>query len=329
MTSHKDHRLDQLGIASQDEADELQRELGIRFDQFTYHDRKVWNQQNSYLQAHARTRTVSDSADLAGVTVSTAQAWKYLDTLGFTHRLEIADLRFSDSLQVTALERAREPDAPASLLIALLRAHIPEKYSSNGHLCDTSKSDELLFHYRQDAQRELAAGHPTLRAIANGTYQPPHNSFSHPNLSPSEGEVSTHTPISPPPGRDTTHPDLSPHGEENTTHSRSLPPRGRDTERGFLPRRRRDHPPDDYPPLDEEDFAHFDLSPTENDTTHPNLSPTGGENTTHFSNLSPTGGETQRGGSPSAVNRHPIASLHQTRRRPPHNDHNTFKVVRF
>ena len=174
MTSHKDHRLDQLGIASQDEADELQRELGIRFDQFTYHDRKVWNQQNSYLQAHARTRTVSDSADLAGVTVSTAQAWKYLDTLGFTHRLEIADLRFSDSLQVTALERAREPDAPASLLIALLRAHIPEKYSANGHLCDTSKSDELLFHYRQDAQRELAAGHPTLRAIANGTYQPPH-----------------------------------------------------------------------------------------------------------------------------------------------------------
>ena len=182
MTSHKDHRLDQLGIASQDEADELQRELGIRFDQFTYHDRKVWNQQNSYLQAHARTRTVSDSADLAGVTVSTAQAWKYLDTLGFTHRLEIADLRFSDSLQVTALERAREPDAPASLLIALLRAHIPEKYSANGHLCDTSKSDELLFHYRQDAQRELAAGHPTLRAIANGTYQPP----SQRNLSPAD-----------------------------------------------------------------------------------------------------------------------------------------------
>ena len=301
MTSHKDHRLDQLGITSQEEADELQRELGIRFDRFTYHDRKVWNQQNSYLQAHARTRTVSDSADMAGVTVSTAQAWKYLDTLGFTHRLEIADLRFSDSLQVTALERAREPDAPASLLIALLRAHIPEKYSANGHLCDTSKADELLFHYRQDAQRELAAGHPTLRAIANGTYQPPHNSSSHPNLSPSEGEDTAYPNLSPT-GRDTTHPDLSPHGGETQ--------RG-----GFFHDAEETTPHDDIPPLDEEDFAHFDLSPTENDTTHPNLSP--------------TGGETQRGGSPSAVNRHPIASLHQTRRRPPHNDHNTFKVVRF
>ena len=226
MTSHKDHRLDQLGIASQDEADELQRELGIRFDQFTYHDRKVWNQQNSYLQAHARTRTVSDSADLAGVTVSTAQAWKYLDTLGFTRRLEIADLRFSDSLQVTALDRAREPDAPASLLIALLRAHIPEKYSSNGHLCDTSKSDELLFHYRQDAQRELAAGHPTLRAIANGTYQPPSQRNLSPADTPSVGA-----------GFKPAH-DLSPAGEE-TQRGGSFPTTQYDAEETT--------PHDDYP----------------------------------------------------------------------------------
>ena len=321
MTSHKDHRLDQLGIASQDEADELQRELGIRFDQFTYHDRKVWNQQNSYLQAHARTRTVSDSADLAGVTVSTAQAWKYLDTLGFTRRLEIADLRFSDSLQVTALERAREPDAPASLLIALLRAHIPEKYSANGHLCDTSKSDELLFHYRQGAQRELAAGHPTLRAIANGTYQPPHNSSSHPNLSPSEGEDTAYPNLSPT-GRDTTHPDLSPHGEENTTHS-NLSPHGGETQRGgFFHDAEETTPHDDIPPLDEEDFAHFDLSPSDPPSV-------GAEPAQNLSPSAPSAPSAVNRPAPSAVNRHPIASLHQTRRRPPHNDHNTFKVVRF
>ena len=308
MTSHKDHRLDQLGIASQDEADELQRDLGIRFDQFTYHDRKVWNQQNSYLQAHARTRTVSDSADLAGVTVSTAQVWKYLDTLGFTHRLEIADLRFSDSLQVTALERAREPDAPASLLIALLRAHIPEKYSANGHLCDTSKSDELLFHYRQDAQRELAAGHPTLRAIANGTYQPPHNSSSHPNLSPSEGEDTAYPNLSPT-GRDTTHPDLSPHGRETQ--------RG-----GFFHDSEETTPHDDIPPIDEEDFAHPNLSPSDPPSV-------GAEPAQNLSPSAPSAPSAVNRPAPSAVNRHPIASLRQTRRRPPHNDHNTFKVVRF
>ena len=160
---------------------------------------------------------------LAGVTVSTAQAWKYLDTLGFTRRLEIADLRFSDSLQVTALDRAREPDAPASLLIALLRAHIPEKYSSNGHLCDTSKSDELLFHYRQDAQRELAAGHPTLRAIANGTYQPPSQRNLSPADTPSVGA-----------GFKPAH-DLSPAGEETQRGGVQIP---------HNPiRRRRDHTP--------------------------------------------------------------------------------------
>ena len=322
MTSHKDHRLDQLGIVSQNEADELERELDIRFDQFSYHDRKVWNQQNSYLDEYARTRTVSYAADTAGVTVSTAQAWKYLVTLGFTRRLEVADLRFSDRLQVMALERAREPDAPASLLIALLRAHIPEKYSANGHLLDTSKSDELLFHYRQDAQRELAAGHPTLRAIANGTYQPPQDSPSHTNLSSAEGD-NEHPNLSTD-RRDTAHPNLSTDEGENTTKF-DLSPGGGETQRGgFSPTTQyvaeETTSQDDYPPLDPDEFAHFNLSPAEGDTAHPHLSP--------------TGGETQRGDSPSASlapNRHshPIASLYQTARRHPNNDHNTFKVTRF
>ena len=292
MTSHKDHRLDQLGIVSQDEADELERELDIRFDQFSYHDRKVWNQQNSYLDEYARTRTVSYAADTAGVTVSTAQAWKYLVTLGFTRRLEVADLRFSDRLQVMALERAREPDAPASLLIVLLRAHIPEKYSANGHLLDTSKSDELLFHYRQDAQRELAAGHPTLRAIANGTYQPPQDSPSHTNLSSAEGDnehpnLSTdrrdtaHPNLSTDEGENTTTFDLSPDEGENTT-TFDLSPDGGETQRGgFSPTTQyvaeETTSQDDYPPLDPDEFAHFNLSPAEGDTAHPHLSPGGRE----------------------------------------------------
>ena len=179
MTSHKDYRLDQLGITSQYEADELERDLNVRFDRFAYNDREVWVQQNAYLHAYARNRAVSESADVAGVPVSIAQNWEYHNTLGFKRRLEIADLRFSDSLQVLALERVREPNAPAALLIALLRAHIPEKFSSNGHVCDTSKADEQLFFYSQDAKRELEAGHPGLSAIADGTYQPSHRSRSH------------------------------------------------------------------------------------------------------------------------------------------------------
>ena len=112
MTSYKDYRLDQLGIASQDEADELEHALDIRFDQFTHVDRKTWVEQNAYLEAYAQTGVVSDAAAEAHVTIRTAQTWTYLDVLGFINRLEIAELPFSDGIQLLALERARDPTHP-------------------------------------------------------------------------------------------------------------------------------------------------------------------------------------------------------------------------
>ena len=328
MTSHKDHRLDQLGIVSQDEADELQRELDIRFDRFTHRDRKVWNRQNSYLDAYARTRTVSDSADVASVTVSTAQAWKYLDTLGFTRRLEIADLRFSDNLQVLALERAREPDAPASLLIALLRAHIPEKFSSNGHLCDTSKSDELLYYYRQDAQRELAAGHPTLRAIASGTYQPrSRRNLSH-STSPSEGAGFEPAHDVTHPEEDASSPNLSPSAPSAPSAVNPPPPNRHTAEEPAPYSIRGRYPEKAHPDSRESDDEISSSHEAPTGLPHDDIPPVDPDEVA-FSNLSPAGGETQRGGSPSAPNRRPIASLYQTARPHPNNDHNTFKVKRF
>ena len=292
MTSHKDYRLDQLGITSQYEADELERDLGVRFDQFAYNDREVWVQQNAYLDAYAHNGAVSDSADVAGVSVPTAQAWKYLNMLGFKNRLEIADLRFSDSLQVLALERVREPDAPASLLIALLRAHIPEKFSSNGHVCDTSKADEIHFFLSQDAGRELDAGPPPFRAIADRTYQPHRRSRSHDEPSytdtPSEGAgVEPPAPSASPrhsherhvPCSDTgTSPrttirggnplDISPHSIEPDQEV----PSSYDSEEST--------PHDDIQPVDPDEVDYFNLSPSPEENTsspsavNPNIPPT-------------------------------------------------------
>ena len=157
MTSYKDYRLDQLGIDSQDEADELEHALDIRFDQFTHTDRKDWVEQNAYLEAYAQTGVVSDAAAEAHVTIRTAQKWTYLDVLGFRNRLEIAELRFSDGIQLLALERAREPNAPASLIIALLRFHLPEKFAAAGHVCDIPdypNPGDTLFQYRQNATQQ-------------------------------------------------------------------------------------------------------------------------------------------------------------------------------
>jgi len=349
MTSHKDYQLDQLGITSQYEADELERDLNVRFDLFAYNDREVWVQQNACLDAYAHNRAVSDSADVAGVPVSIAQNWEYHNTLGFKRRLEIADLRFSDSLQVLALERVREPNAPAALLIELLRAHIPEKFSSNGHVCDTYKADEQRFFYSQDAKRELEAGHPGLSAIADGTYQPPSRSRSHDASPPSAPNPPTPSPVV---GESLPRTGYGGWGEgENPSSASSAPsavnpPTPSPVAGESLPRtgyggwgegdtptrHSREHgnpqtalpnsiesdhetpfplPDDDIEPVDPDEVAFFNLSPEERKNT-PNPS-------------APSAANPPAPKPPARL----IASLFQKARPNPNDDHDTFPVKRF
>ena len=235
MNYYKDLRLDELGITSLEEAEEMELELDVRFREFTPDDRMTWLRQNAYLEHYARTRTATTSARKAGVSVSAAKAWKRNDTLGFTLRLEISELEFSDRLQELALERASDPKAPATLLIELLRAYIPEKFSRNGHKCDTSKSDEILHRLREDAQREKAAGYPGLRAMVQRNAEqsvvdlaPTRGESSHSNLSPIAEETSQ-SDLSPG-GRKPYHSDLVPAGRD--TSQSDLSPGGGETQRG-------------------------------------------------------------------------------------------------
>ena len=186
---YKNLRLDELDIASDEEAEELEFELELRFKEFTPRDRKTWLQQNTYLEHFSRIGSVTSAAREAGVTVYKAQTWKFDNVLGFTRRLEVADLAFNDRLKEKALRRASDPKAPATLLIELLRAYIPEQFSRNGHKCDTSKSDELLRHFREDARREMEAGHPTLRKIAEGaTNAHPHDDLPTQSVRPNDNQ---------------------------------------------------------------------------------------------------------------------------------------------
>ncbi len=168
MNYYPDRRLDELGLSSNEEAEELEFELELRFEDFTPKDRKTWRQQTTYLEYFSRIGTTTSAAQEVGVTGYTAQRWKYDNVLGFTRRLEMATLIFNDRLKEKALRRASDPKAPATLLIELLRAYIPEEFSRNGHKCDSSKADELLRRYREDAHREKEAGHPKLRKMAEG-----------------------------------------------------------------------------------------------------------------------------------------------------------------
>ena len=168
MNYYTDLRLDEIGIASQEEAEELEYELELRFEEFTPKDRETWLRQNSFLEHFSRIGAFSSAARETDVSLYTAQRWKYDNVLGFTRRLEMATLIFKDSLKEKALLRASDPKAPATLLIELLRTYIPEEFSKNDHKCDTSKSDEILRRFREGARRELEAGHPKLRKMAEG-----------------------------------------------------------------------------------------------------------------------------------------------------------------
>ena len=201
---YEELRLDELGISSDEEAEELEFELELRFEDFTPKERRTWRQQTTYLEYFSRIGTVTSAAQEAGVTGYKAQRWKYDNVLGFTRRIEMATLIFKDRLREKAMRRASDPKAPSALLIELLRAYIPEEFSRNGHKCDTSKTDELLRRYREDARREQEAGHPKLRAMAQGAENAyPDDDLNTETVRPNDyqpydpSEVSQHQPTLP------------------------------------------------------------------------------------------------------------------------------------
>ena len=299
MNYYKNLRLDELDIASDEEAEELEFELKVSFGEFTPKDRNTWLQQNVYLEHFSRIGTVTSAAREAGVTVYNAQTWKFNNVLGFTRRLEVATLSFNDRLKEKVLRRASDPKAPAKLLIELLRAYIPQEFSRNGHKCDTSKSDELLRHFREDARREMEAGYPTLRKIAEGaTNSPPNDDHlpSYSNLSPTPGEIQR---------GGSSHP--APHAHEPTSPNRH-------TGGGRYPE---EVPPSpSRPSFDQELTSSPDSG---GGLTHDDNPPLD----TAESNLSSAGGEIQRGGASRAERRE---RLRQQRKR---EKKNTFTVVRF
>ena len=120
--------LKSLGISSQQEAAELELDLGIRFSDFTPEHADTWIRQTLYLGQYANTRTFTHAAREAGVSLRHARTWQTENTLGFNLRLEIAVLEYTEEIEVLLLEQVRQPKPSPALLAMLLRAHLPEKY---------------------------------------------------------------------------------------------------------------------------------------------------------------------------------------------------------
>ena len=156
MTKHPKDYLQDLDIPSMEEAAVLERDLNVRFAEFTDADVQTWTRQSRYLKDYAKTRSVTSAAQKAGVSIYIAQAWEQNDTLGFSRRLEVADLEFCDTIKARAMDAACEKPPNLTLLARVLELHFPRDRSSKGRGADDSAAHEVLRLLRKRSHRDLA-----------------------------------------------------------------------------------------------------------------------------------------------------------------------------
>ena len=196
--------LKKLGIPSPRHAAEIERDLGIRFNDFTPEHCDTWTEQTLYLYQFAQTRTTTHAARTAGITLAAARQWQSDNTLGFNQRLDDAVLEYTDDMEVLFLERTRQPDSPTSFMTTLLRAQMPEKYGparrstpSRDNHCDHDRGDDQDSEHTPapstnnnqpslaDIQRQLEQ----LQHITANSHQDPTPQPNTSNLSPDGGET--------------------------------------------------------------------------------------------------------------------------------------------
>ena len=160
--------LKKLGIPSPRHAAEIERELGIRFSDFTPEHCDTWTEQTLYLYQFAQTRTTTHAARTADVTLAAARQWQSDNALGFNQRLDDAVLEYTDDMEVLFLERTRQPDSPTSFMTTLLRAQMPEKYgparrstTPRDNHCDHDRGDD------QDSEHTPAPSNNNQPSLAN------------------------------------------------------------------------------------------------------------------------------------------------------------------
>ena len=218
-----------LGIPSQEEADELELDLGIRFHDLTHDQRETWKQQTVYLGLYAQTRTFTHAARAAGVSIRKVRSWQTENTLGFNRRLEYAVLEYTEEIHLMLLRHARKPDCPPSLLMMFLRSQMPEKYGPARR--------ESTPHASHDDPGENTPQHD--QAPLDDIRQDIHNlkqfaGLTEPNPSPTPTVIPANAGIHPP----------TPSAPSAPNPSTS------------------DASPDDIQPVDLDEVAHFNPSPS-------------------------------------------------------------------
>lgn len=145
--------------------------FGIDFSSLPTDKRLQLAKQDAFLAAYANAGTIYRAAPAASITRRQVLNWRTDDALGFRARFELAQRAFAESLEDLAMQRILEPAGNRGsdvLLMAMLNAHLPEKYRPNVVLSDESSKDVLkeLQQIRKGQKTQEAEVPENVTAIA-------------------------------------------------------------------------------------------------------------------------------------------------------------------
>jgi hypothetical protein len=117
---------------------------------------QVWNRQELFLAAYARTGKRSKAAKEAGITVWCVEKWVAADVYGIRKRMEQAHREYVESLEaeMDAAIKSR-PVATQLLQIFRLKAEAPEKYREEVKVVGMEASKQMMDKLRELASKEL------------------------------------------------------------------------------------------------------------------------------------------------------------------------------
>ena len=146
---------------------EVAESYGLDVDTFDAVQRRMWDDQQAFLENYAKAGTVLTSARAAHVSRQTVYNWQKSSALAFKERFKAAKESFRESLEDIMFQRLRDPKTHPVLLIFALKAHWPEKYRDDATPPDNSARDVLDAITERARQRMHNNERPVLRVATS------------------------------------------------------------------------------------------------------------------------------------------------------------------
>jgi hypothetical protein len=121
---------------------------------------QLWNRQELFLAAYAKTGKRAQAAKEAGISVWCVEKWIATDVYGIRKRMELAHQEYVESQEELMDNRLANPQGNRGsdvLLMFKLKAEAPEKYREEVKVIGMEASKQMMDRLREMATREREA----------------------------------------------------------------------------------------------------------------------------------------------------------------------------